>query len=231
MKKPPPGQLSLLDDLDDLPEEAGRPQKPARRTARRATEPTAPAPNKPESRPVTSPASAKATKAAPSLKPKSAQKTTATASKTGKTPAAKTPQPGSTPARSSPPPPASTQRAAGRPSRTHRIIDLRRPHNTNTLEGALEYALHIVEGADAYWQEQRQKRLSDAELEAVIGEAFMPGEFGYRAAGQKGFTTRGGPHPEFWWGGASAAAAVLKGAPLVARVRGVLNLATKKTIG
>jgi hypothetical protein len=121
---------------------------------------------------------------------------------------------------------ASAQRA---PVRAHRIVDLSQPHNTNTQEGALLFALQILSGAEATWEHLRELRPSDAELEEAM-DRYFPVLLGFHAERQKGFYMGRKPEPFFLWGNESTAGGYLTGAALLKKVRAVLRLAdrTKK---
>jgi len=108
-------------------------------------------------------------------------------------------------------------------ARAHRIVDLSQPHNTNTQEGALLFALQILSGAQTTWEYLRQVGASDAEIEDAV-ERYFPVLLGFHAERQKGFYIGRRPEPFFLWGNASAAGGCLVGAALLRKVRSVLCL-------
>ncbi len=104
-----------------------------------------------------------------------------------------------------------------------RIVDLGRPHNTNTQDGALLYALHILSGADAIWEPLKLTGPTDAELERAA-EDYFPVLLGYNSERQKGFTIGRKSQPYFIWGTGNAAGRRLEGPFLIQKIRAILCL-------
>ena len=155
------------------------------------------------------------------------------AAKTPARPAIKKPAAGvavPAPPKKRPAAPVSTsqkQKTAATPSRlpakVHRIVDLSQPHNTNTQDGALLFALHILSGAHATWEHLKHVGPSDDELARAV-ETYFPSCLGFHAERQKGFYIGRRPEPFFVWGNAATAGRYLAGPALLKRVRAVLCL-------
>ncbi len=132
--------------------------------------------------------------------------------------AASSPTPGPKQVRPQPvaPPPTKNGRA-------QRTLNLSLPHNTNTYDGALLFALHILSGAADTWESLRYTGASDSELEAAVA-TYFPTYLGYHSERQKGFRIGQKPEPYFVWGNASGVGRCLKGSDLLNKIRTVLRL-------
>jgi hypothetical protein len=105
-------------------------------------------------------------------------------------------------------------------------VDLAQPHNTNTQDGALLFALQILSDAQAPWERFRHAGATDAELEKAV-ESYFPVLLGFHAERQKGFYIGRRPEPFFVWGNTAAAGGCLTGGALLKRIRAVLCLSTR----
>ena len=107
-----------------------------------------------------------------------------------------------------------------------RILDLSQPHNTNTQEGALRFALQIFSGSEAAWEQLRCVGPSDAELAKAL-DSYFPTLLGFRGERQRGFTIGRMPEPYFVWGDEPSSRNFLAGPALLKKVRAVLCLSDR----